>query len=124
MLINRCAETDWTGGYCRSKMAAHLTVLEPAMNAPLMQTSNRQDVSAWVLPAGRVQRVPALPVPRWLMVERGRVWLTPSRAQGAAEDDVWLEAGQGLRLPARSSWLLEAWPDAVARLVEEPPRAA
>ncbi len=90
------------------------------MNDVTMQEVNRLP-GAWRLLANEVRKLPPLPVTRWLAVQQGRLWLT---RDGADEPkDIWLEAGDELRLEPGSSWWVEAWPQAQARLLEEPPRA-
>jgi hypothetical protein len=52
------------------------------------------------------------PRPQELRVHEGRVWLTNLQSAGKAEDDIWLEAGQGRTLPPGSAWVAEGWPRA------------
>lgn len=96
------------------------------MNPLSMQEVNQAATGQpghWTLGAGDVRHVSALPVSRWLAVQHGRLWVTREQpAAGDEPEDIWLEAGQDLYLPAGSAWLVEAWPHADARLIEEPPR--
>lgn len=83
----------------------------------------------WNLASGEVGRIGPSPCARWLVVERGRVWLTASgelaRTDGyrgaeplpvdlpqAAMPDHWLAAGEQMLLPAGSEWVIEAGGDA------------
>lgn len=77
--------------------------------------------AVWQLGPGEVRQLPALPVTRWLAVQQGRLWVTPDGARPHEAQDIWLEAGDELRLPPGSRWWVEAWPRAQARLLEEPP---
>lgn len=88
-----------------------------------MQEANQTNHGHWALSAGDVRHLEPLPVSRWLAVQEGRLWVTREQAD-VEPDDIWLEAGQDLFLPAGSAWLVEAWPQARARLIEEPPRRA
>jgi Protein of unknown function (DUF2917) len=96
---------------------------EPEMNHKSMTFSHHAEAWEWVLPAGDVQRVAAAPRARWLSVGTGRVWLTRTGA-GPAGEDLWLGAGERVRLPAGSDWVLEAWPAARLSVLEERPTAA
>ena len=74
---------------------------------------------AWQLAEREAATLAPQPVPRWLQVEEGCVWLTPLRAQ-AHSPDVWLQAGERLELPAGSAWVLQAWPQARMSLLAPP----
>lgn len=89
-----------------------------------MHEANQLAPWHWALGSGDVRHVEPLPVARWLAVQDGRLWVTREQASGDEPEDIWLEAGQDLYLPAGSAWLVEAWPHARARLIEEPPRRA
>ncbi len=74
--------------------------------------------------AGDVQRLSGTAARRWLLVQRGCLWVTAATvAPDAAprEADIWLAEGDSLSLPAGSSWLLQAWPQADLMLVEQAP---
>jgi hypothetical protein len=77
----------------------------------------------WPLQRGQAQRIRPAPVPRWLHVASGRVWLTPTRDDDLAADH-WLDAGEGLPLPPGSAWVLEAWPAARVALHQATPAPA
>jgi hypothetical protein len=92
------------------------------MNAALMmKTHEAGQPWAWSLAPGCAARIAAKRRARWLWVMEGRVWLTCNGAgsQGECSGDVWLNAGQGLCLPARSTWVIEGWPQAQVALLEE-----
>lgn len=93
------------------------------MNQPLM-TQAHQNRQPWAFQLARRQAVTLLPerAARWLRVDCGRVWIT-AREGGPASDDIWLEAGQSLALPAGSAWVLEAWPEAQLSLLQAAPAA-
>jgi hypothetical protein len=76
---------------------------------------------AYAWPLGAAQAVTLGPAAhaRSLWVHEGRLWLTRRVARGMA-DDVWLEAGQGLRMEAGEAWVAEAWPQAQLSVLPEP----
>jgi hypothetical protein len=79
-----------------------------------------QSPGSWLLAPRVALTLPAERAPRALWVHQGRVWLTtPGLAQ-----DVWLQAGQGHTLPAGSTWVAEAWPQARVSLLLAPPVSA
>jgi hypothetical protein len=90
------------------------------MNPLPMTFSHQAEAWEWVLRAGDAQRIAAAARARWLSVGAGRVWLTRTGA-GPAGEDVWLGAGERVRLPAGSDWVLEAWPAARLSVLEERP---
>jgi hypothetical protein len=57
---------------------------------------------------------------RWLAVEEGRVWLTRSQQALQPGEDIWLQAGEQLPLPAGSEWVAEGWPEARVVVLEAP----
>ena len=63
----------------------------------------------WLLAAGVARRLTIGPGPRWLLVERGRVWLTTTGGGSAMEQDRWLSAGEWVDLPSGAEVVLEAW---------------
>ena len=74
--------------------------------------------------AGDVQRLGGTAARRWLLVQRGCLWVTAATVASDAaprEADIWLAEGDSLSLPAGSSWLLQAWPQAELMLVEQAP---
>jgi hypothetical protein len=74
----------------------------------------------WALPAGCAHRVQASPLPRWLQVTGGVVWLTATADAGVANPDRWLAAGERLWLPAGSEWIAEGDQPAHYTLLEAP----
>lgn len=82
--------------------------------------SRSADPGLWVMPAGRAQVLPAAESLRWLVVDSGRVWLTEQRDDRPSVDVV-VSAGQRCLLPPDSTWIVEGWPSAAARLLEAPP---
>lgn len=91
------------------------------MNSPTMHEAN-QSALRWQLAANDVRRLPPLPLARWLTVQQGRLWVTADGAAPGMAQDIWLLPGDALRLPPGSAWWVEAWPEAEASLLEEPPR--
>lgn len=93
------------------------------MKQPAM-TDVHQSPQPWAFPLEQRQAVTLLAeaAPRWLRVESGRVWIT-ERDGGPDSEDIWLEAGQTLALPAGSAWVLEAWPQARLSLLQAAPAA-
>ena len=90
------------------------------MNTKPMSDSHQTGAPwAWQLGPNEAATLAAEPIPRWLKVETGCVWLT--RANGAAQaDDIWLAAGESVALPPGSEWVLEAWPQARLTLLLKP----
>lgn len=78
------------------------------------------EASSWPLATGEALSMDIGPGPRVLGVTEGRVWLTVTDDQG--KEDVWLEAGESLDLPAGANVVLEAWPAAHFQLLV-PPKA-
>jgi len=93
------------------------------MKQPFMSEAH-QTAQPWAFQLERRQAVTLLAeaAPRWLRVDCGRVWIT-ARDGGPDSDDIWLDAGQSLALPAGSAWVLEAWPDAQLSLLQAAPAA-
>lgn len=95
------------------------------MNPPLM-TEPHQRVAAtvapwtWPLEPRQVRTLPAAGLPRWLRVDAGCVWVTQSRSDAPAED-LWLQAGESLALPAGTAWVVEAWPRTQLSLLQAAP---
>lgn len=93
------------------------------MAADSMKISHESSAAApwqWRLSPRRAQRLPAAATARWLAVEQGRVWLTRSQRALEPGEDVWLQAGERLPLPAGSEWVVEGWPEARVVLLEAP----
>ena len=99
------------------------------MNQPFMTDLNQTAGLAsapnlvpfvWQLPAREAVTLAADSAPRALWVHEGRVWLT-RQCRACTPDDVWLQAGQNLTLPAGSEWVVEAWPTARVILVQTAP---
>nr|WP_295081677.1 DUF2917 domain-containing protein [uncultured Roseateles sp.] len=89
--------------------------------------SNQQ--SLWRLEPGQALSFKIGPGARELQVTAGRVWLTEANGQVAdpsAETpsqwpgDVWLQAGESLRLASGTQVLLEGWPTAQFQLLVPP----
>lgn len=92
------------------------------MNTQAMsQTHQTSAPWAWPLGAHEATTLAAAPVARWLRVEAGKVWITAAAGNEQAED-IWLEPGQSLALPAGSAWVVEAWPKASLSVLEQAPR--
>jgi hypothetical protein len=93
------------------------------MKQPFM-TEAHQTAQPWAFQLERRQAVTLLAeaAPRWLRVDNGRVWIT-AREGGPDSEDIWLEGGQTLALPAGSAWVLEASPQAQLSLLQAAPAA-
>lgn len=74
----------------------------------------------WPLTPHQVRTLPPAAVPRWLRVDAGCVWVTQQRSDAPAED-LWLQAGESLALPAGTAWIIEAWPQAQLSLLQAAP---
>lgn len=75
---------------------------------------------SWSLAPRQARTVPAAAAPRWLRVDAGCVWVTQKRADAPAED-LWLQTGDSLALPAGTAWIVEAWPRARLSLLQAAP---
>jgi len=74
----------------------------------------------WHLPRGKALALPRAPMPRWIRLVEGRLWLTEAGGAGAAAEDRWLAPGDSVRLAAGAQVLAEGWPAASFELLEEP----
>lgn len=90
---------------------------------PKLMTESHQTAAPWAWGLGprEAATLAPAPVPRWLRVDTGRLWVT-ARDGGPAQPDLWLEPGDGLLLPPGSAWIVEAWPSARASILEAAPR--
>lgn len=90
------------------------------MNA-LPMNNLHQTAAPWLWHLAESQAATLMPqtVPRWLHVEEGCVWVTAQNA-GPHEPDLWLGAGDSLELPAGSTWVLQAWPQAQMSVLAPP----
>jgi Protein of unknown function (DUF2917) len=81
---------------------------------------------AWRLLPHQARSLPGATCKRWLLVNRGTVWITQAQhTRGAAPpEDIWLQAGDSLALPAGSSWVVEAGAEAELSLAEPAPALA
>ncbi len=84
-----------------------------------------QSTAPWLttLAADEVLHLQGVTARRWLLVQRGRLWVTAATAlpgPAAREADIWLAEGDSLSLPAGSSWLLQAGPQVEWMLLEQP----
>jgi hypothetical protein len=77
---------------------------------------------AWPMAAQEATTLAAEPVPRWLHVNEGCVWVT-ARQAGPHGADLWLGAGDSLALPAGSAWVVQAWPQARLSVLLQAPAA-
>ena len=112
------------------------------MNALIMSNVHQTAAQAagadtpweWVLAPQQARTLAASAQPRWLQVTDGAVWLTRVHAapraavcqaerSGAVDpaEDVWLQAGQTVALPAGSVWVAEGWPQARFSLLLQGP---
>lgn len=80
-----------------------------------------QTTAPWVWQLAESQAATLVPQaePRWLHVEDGCVWVTAQNA-GPHAPDLWLNAGDSLELPAGSTWVLQAWPQAQMSVLARP----
>jgi Protein of unknown function (DUF2917) len=74
----------------------------------------------WHLPRGKALALPEAPMPRWIRLVEGRLWLTEAGAPDALPEDRWLTPGDSLRLAPGARVLAEGWPAASFELLEEP----
>ncbi|MES2887567.1 MAG: DUF2917 domain-containing protein [Pseudomonadota bacterium] len=94
------------------------------MNHPLMTKSQQSDASSWwSLPSHQALTLRIGAGARELKVRRGRLWLTATVRAGQPSADIWLSAGEWVRLPAGCRVVIEAWPEAHFELLV-PPMAA
>ena len=92
------------------------------MNKQLMSDTHQAAPWAWSLETRQAATLLAAPAARWLRVDEGRVWITAQQGDEHG-DDIWLEAGDSLALPAGSAWVVEAWPQARLSLLQAAPVA-
>ncbi len=90
------------------------------MNLQAMTEAHHATPWAWTLAPRQASTLPAAAVPRWLRVDEGCVWLTVRDGDGPA-DDIWLRAGESVALPAGTTWIVEAWPQARVALLQAAP---
>ena len=90
------------------------------INSSMTNTHDGAQPWQWRLSARRACRLRPAPIPRWLAVEEGRVWLTRSQRALEPGEDIWLGAGQRVALPAGSEWVAEGWPEARVLVLESP----
>src|SRR5689334_15038033 len=95
------------------------------MTTHSLMISHQQSMSdAWVLAPGQVRSFVTGPGERLLHVNEGRVWLTvPGDVEEPAED-VWLEAGDSVRLRQGSQLVVEGWTSASFQLLVPPSACA
>lgn len=76
---------------------------------------------AWRLAAREASTLAAAPLPRWLRVDSGRLWVT-AQDGGPHQPDLWLGPGDSLALPPGTAWVVEAAACTRASLLEAAPR--
>ena len=88
----------------------------------LLQPADRLDDGAvWRLPRGASLTLSIGPDERRLRVREGRLWLTAAgRDATSLPEDVWLAAGDDVRLTAGTSVVAEGWPQASFELMVPP----
>jgi hypothetical protein len=75
----------------------------------------------WQVAQGQALTLPAARTARWLRLREGRLWVTANGSPDAPPpEDVWLTAGDSLRLPPGAAVLAEGWPAASFEVLEEP----
>ena len=82
------------------------------------------DAALWRVPRGGALRLDVGPAERRLRLLAGRLWLTAQGRVGAPPDDLWLVAGDAVRLPAGAVLVVEGWPEATFEVVVPPPARA
>ena len=80
-------------------------------NLPITELHQAPAPWEWQLADSHAATLAAHAAPRWLQVNEGCVWVTAEDA-GPHAPDLWLQAGAHLQLPAGSTWVLQAWPQA------------
>lgn len=99
-------------------MSAAIAAFLPAADRP------RAEDAAWHLPRGASITLAIGPGERRLRVTRGRLWLTGEGRPGRPAADVWLAAGDGVRLASGSTVVAEGWPQASFELIVPPAACA
>ena len=96
------------------------------MTATPMRPAQRPEAEAalWRVPRGSALRLDVGPAERCLRLLAGRLWLTSQGRAGAPPDDLWLVAGDAVRLPAGAVLVAEGWPEATFEVVVPPPAHA
>ena len=87
------------------------------------QEPGPDDTALWRVPCGGALRLHIGPAERRLRLLAGRLWLTSQGRAGAPPDDLWLVAGDAVRLPAGAVLVAEGWPEATFEVVVPPPPA-
>jgi Protein of unknown function (DUF2917) len=130
-IINQADKDDWTQAWVNTNIALlQMTLKGDVMKTVLMsklhQNANPAAPWAWHLGAHQASTLAAARAPRWLRVEAGSLWVTQANANagGPPPDDIWLEAGDSLKLPTGSAWVVEAQAPADVSLVLPSPAAA
>ena len=90
------------------------------MTEPYQTADSAEAPWLWSLAPRQARSLAAAAAPRWLRVDTGRVWVTERRSDAPAED-IWLQAGESLALPAGTAWIVEAWPRAQLSLLQAAP---
>ena len=91
------------------------------MNSPLMLKSQQFDAtSMWCLPRHQALTLRLGAGGRELKVRQGRLWITATGRAGQTPPDLWLSAGEWVRLPAGCRVVIEAWPEAHFELLVPP----
>jgi hypothetical protein len=86
----------------------------------ISQHSAMPAAADWRLAAGQARRLKIGPGPRALQMLEGRLWLTARAQAGTPPPDLWLQAGETLRLADGSQWVIEAWGEARFQLLVPP----
>ena len=88
------------------------------------QEPGPDDTALWRVPRGSALRLDVGPAERCLRLLAGRLWLTSQGRADAPPDDLWLVAGDAVRLPAGAVLVAEGWPEATFEVVVPPPPPA
>lgn len=77
--------------------------------------------SAWLVASGQARSLHIGGAERVLRVCEGPLWLTLLGRDDRPGIDLWLDAGDEVRLPARADAVVEGWPQARFQLLVPPP---
>jgi hypothetical protein len=86
----------------------------------VMSNFQQSQAASWTVAPGEARPLEIGPGSRWLRVTEGRLWLTVPGTADEPAQDVWLESGDGVALPAGAQAVLEAWPSAQFQLLVPP----
>ena len=91
------------------------------MSGQLMTVKQQRD-ALWTLAQGQAMRITVGPGPRQLRVIEGQLWLTTEGSRDVPAEDIWLQPGEPMELPAGSEWVVEARASGRFQLLVPQPR--